>query len=58
MALDKSPGVCPVGIGEAISRLMENLVQAITSHQDLEACRSNNLCSGLKSGIEEAVHAS
>ena len=33
VALDKSPVVRTVGIGEAIRRLMAKLVQSITSHQ-------------------------
>ena len=58
MDLDKIPGVRPVGIGEAICCLVAKLVQGITSHQDMEACRSNNICTGLKANIEGALHAS
>ena len=58
MALDKCPGVRPVGIGKAIQQLMANLVHTITSFQAMEAYRSHNLCAGLKAGIEVAVHAS
>ena len=56
--LDKSPGVRPVGIGVFIRLLMAKLVQSITTHQAMEACGSNNLCDGLKSVIQGAVHAS
>ena len=56
--LDKIPGVLPVRIGEAIRRLMAKLVHAITSHQSLEPCGRNNLCSGLKVSIKGSVHAS
>ena len=58
VALDKFPGVRPVGIGEAIHRLMAKLVQGITTHQDMEVCKSKNLCDRIKDGIEGAVHAS
>ena len=58
MALNKNPGVRPVGIGEAIRRLMAKLVHSLTATQAMEACGSNNLCGGLKAGIEGAIHAS
>ena len=58
MALDKDPGVRPVGIGEAIRRLMAKLVHSLPATQAMEACGSNNLCGGLKAGIEGAIHAS
>ena len=58
VALEKSPGVGPVVIGEAIRHLMTKLVQGITAHQAMEAYRSNNICAGLKAGIEREVHAS
>ena len=55
--MEKILGVRPVGIGEAIRHLMTKLVQGITSHQAMETCGSNNLCAGIKAGIEGAVHA-
>ena len=57
MALDNNPGVRPVGIGEAIRRLIAKLVHSLTT-QAMEACGTNNLCGGLKAGIEGAIHAS
>ena len=58
MALNKRPGVQPVGIGKAIRRLMAKLVQAIISLQALAAYRSSDLCARLKYSIEGALHAS
>ena len=58
VALDKNPGVRPVGIGEAIRRLMAKLVHTLTTTQAMEACGNNNLCGGLKDGIEGEIHAS
>ena len=58
MALDKNPGVRPVGIGEAIRRLMEKLVHTLTTTQAMEACGTKNLCGGLKAGIKGAIHTS
>ena len=58
VTMDKILGVFPVGICEDIRRLTAKLVQAINSHQALEACGSNKLCARLKSSIGGAVHAS
>ena len=58
VALDKCPGVRPFGVGEAIQRLMENLVHTETTFQYMEAFGSHNLCARLKSGIKGAVHTS
>ena len=58
VALDKNSGVRPVGIGEAIRRLMAKLVHSLTATQAMEACGTNNLCGGLKAVIEGAIHAS
>ena len=57
VALDKPLGVYPVEIGNSVLRFIENLVQAITSHQSLATYGSNNLCAEMKSSIERAVHA-
>ena len=47
-----------MGIGEAIRRLMAKLVHTLTTTQAMEACGTENLCGGLKAGIEGAIHAS
>ena len=56
VALEKSPVIRPVVIGEAIRHLMVKLVNCITAHYAMEACGSNNLCAGLKAGIEGDVN--
>ena len=53
MALDKNTGVRPVGIGEAIRRLMAKLVHTLTTTQAMKACGTNNLCGRLKAGMKE-----
>ena len=58
MALDKNPGVRPVGIGESIRRIMAKLVHSLTTTHAMEACGTNNLCGGLKADIEGSIHAS
>lgn len=57
VALDKMPGVRPVGIGEIYRRLMAKCLLKVVGHQATTACGNLNLCAGLPVGIEGAVHA-
>ena len=57
VALDKEPGVRPVGIGEIYRRLMAKTTIKATGTKATVACGSSNLCAGLPAGIEGAVHA-
>jgi hypothetical protein len=57
VALDKCPGVRPVGIGEIFRRLIAKCVIRQTGHRAMEECGSFNLCAGLPAGVEGAVHA-
>lgn len=57
VALDKLPGVRPVGIGEIYRRLMAKCVLKGIGHQVTTACGNLNLCAGLPAGIEGVVHA-
>ena len=57
VALDKNPGVRPVGIGEIFRRLWGKLVLDSVGLEATEACGVRNLCAGLSAGIEGAVHA-
>ena len=56
-ALDKQPGVRPLGIGEVFRRLWAKCVLRACGSQATAACGSLNLCAGLPAGIEGAVHA-
>ena len=52
IALDKCPGVHPIGIGEALRHV------ALATRADLEeVCGTDQLCSGLRAAMEGAIHA-
>ena len=57
VALDKQPGVRPVGIGEVYRRLFAKVLLKVIGSQATAACGNYNLCAGLLAGIEGAVHA-
>ena len=57
VALDKRPGVSPVGIGETLRRALAKLVMRAAEDQAKTACSNLHLCAGLEDGIEGATHA-
>ena len=57
VALDKQPGVRPLGIGESWMRAVAKLVLAELGRDGKAACGSTQLCAGLEAGIEGAIHA-
>ena len=57
VALDKSPGVRPVGIGETLRQALTKLVMRAAGDQAKTACGHLQLCAGLDSCIEVATHA-
>lgn len=57
VALDKCPGVRPIGIGECLRRIISKCMILATSSEVTEACGHSQLCSGLSSGIEGGIHA-
>ena len=58
VALDKQPGVRPLGIGEAWMRAISKLIFMQCGLDSKEACVNMKLCAGLEAGIEGAIHAS
>ena len=57
IALDKNPGIRPIGIGETIRRIMNKAILRITGPWIREAAGTAQLCAGQESGCEAAVHA-
>lgn len=56
VALDKCPGVRPVGIGETWRRLFAKIVLLVAHNEAKEVCGIDQLCAGLESGIEGGIH--
>ncbi len=57
IALDKNPGVRPIGICETARRIIAKAVLNVTRSDILEATGSIQLCAGQTAGTEAAVHA-
>ena len=56
VALDKRPGVRPVGISKTLRRALVKLVMRAPGYQAKTACGNLQLCAGLEAGIEGATH--
>ena len=57
VALDKRPGVRPVGIGEMLLQVLVKLVIRSSVNQANTVCGNLQLCTGLDAGIEGETHA-
>jgi hypothetical protein len=57
VALDKTPGVRPLGVGESWMRLWSDCSHTKTKVAATNACGNTQLCAGLRSGIEANLHA-
>ena len=56
VALDRRPGVRPVGIGETLRQTLAKLVMRAAGDKAKTACGNLQLCAGLKAGIEGETH--
>ena len=57
IALDKSPGIRPVGIGETWCRLLAKCLLQVMGQEAKAACGTEQLAGGVESGIESSIHA-
>jgi hypothetical protein len=58
VALDKCPGIRPIGIGESWNRLSTaKCVLFILGSKAIEVCGVDQLGAGLEAGIEGGIHA-
>ena len=57
IALDKNPGVRPIGIGDTARRIIAKAILFATKHDLREAAGTMQLCAGQLAGIEAGVHA-
>ena len=57
IALDKSPGIRSVGIGETWHRLLEKCLLRVSGQESKAACGTEHLAGGVEAGIKGAIHA-
>ena len=57
VALDKQPGVRPIGISEVCRRITAKAILHVVGRDVEEACGHLQKCSGCPAGLEAAVHA-
>ena len=56
VALDKGPGVRPMGIGDTLRRALAKLVMRAAGDQAKTVCGNLQLFAGLNNGIEVATY--
>ncbi len=56
IALDKCPGVRPIGIGETLRRIIGKTVCSVTRYDLNDTCDITQLCGGVRCGIKAAIH--
>ena len=56
IALDKKPGISPVGVGETWRRMMEKCLLSVPGPETKAACGTTQIAWGVEAGIEGAIH--
>ena len=57
IALDKKPGVHPIGVSEIPRRTIAKAIMSVLRYDVMEAAGPLQLCAGQIAGIEAAIHA-
>ena len=57
IALDKCPGIRPIGFGETVRRIMGHAILAVLKNDIMLALGPLQLCAGQEAGCEAAIHA-
>ena len=55
--LDKNPGVRPIGIGEAMRRIISSATMSLLKSDLVDATAPLQTCAGIPGGIEASIHA-
>jgi hypothetical protein len=57
IAIDKCPGLRPVGVGEIVRRIIGKAIMTVTGEKVQESVGALQLCAGQPAGVESAIHA-
>ncbi len=57
MALNKNPGVRPIGIGEMVRRIIAKAVLSVCRGDVQNVVGTLQLCAGQTAGVEAGVHS-
>ena len=57
IALDKCPGIRPIGVGETVRRIINKAISSVIKDDVQEVAGALQLCAGQESGCEAAIHA-
>ena len=57
IALDKNPGVRPIGVGEVLRRIIGKALTSVMKPELIESTGPIQVCAGLQGGVEAAIHA-
>ena len=56
-ALDKCPGIRPIGVGETVRRIINKAISSVIKDDVQEVAGALQLCAGQESGCEATIHA-